>query len=156
MLDIDYTYIQGIDVPLSASKDHIIDLILGHQARVLTERAQKAIHQIRGNHQPGHDDILSIDPSTLQPLSTAYSTSGGTRSEGSGTGSSPSSVTDQATSESIRSRVLKQMKLRKVCVCVRGRGGVYRGGSKVREYFVYRDGHGLGPYIWPITVSVSI
>ena len=101
---------------MNASKDHIIQLILGHQARVLTERAQKAIRQIRDDQLV--DDVQSIDASTLQPPSTAYSSSG-TRSDRSMSDSLSNSTADhQDTSTTIRSRVQKQIKLRKVCVCV--------------------------------------
>ena len=101
---------------MNASKDHILQLILGHQARVLTERAQKAIRQIRDDQLV--DDVQSIDASTLQPPSTAYSSSG-TRSDRSMSDSLSNSTADhQDTSMTIRSRVQKQIKLRKVCMCV--------------------------------------
>ena len=108
---------QGIEAPVNTDKDHLIQLILGHQARVLTERAQKAIRQLH-THQDHVDDVLSIDASTLQPPSTAYSTRGNQLNQSS-TGSSPGSAGQTAASVTadIRSRVKQQMKLRKVCVC---------------------------------------
>lgn len=98
---------QGIDIPLNASKDILVRLILGHQARILTERAQKAISQL-DTHQI---DVLSVDPSTLQPPSTAYSS--GNQLNQSTTGSVAVAQTTAAAAD-IRSRVKKQMDLRKV------------------------------------------
>ena len=111
---------QGIEAPVNTNKDHLIQLILGHQAKILTERAQKAIRQLH-THQDHADDVLSIDASTLQPLSTAYSTRGNQSS----TGSSPSSAGPTAASVTadIRSRVKQQLRLKKVvcagdCLCL--------------------------------------
>ena len=111
---------QGIEAPVNTNKDHLIQLILGHQARILTERAQKAIRQLH-THQDHADDVLSIDASTLQPVSTAYSTRGNQSS----TGSSPSSAGPTAASVTadIRSRVKQQLRLKKVvcagdCLCL--------------------------------------
>ena len=97
-------------MPLNVTKDKLVDLILGHQARVLTERAQLAIRQVLTDPV----DILAVDASTLQPPSTAYS-SGGNQLYQPPTGSS----TRQTASAGIRSRVRQQMALRKVCVCER-------------------------------------
>ena len=105
-------------MPLNANKDLLVQMILGHQARVLTERAQKAIQELHPPHIDDHlrVDVLSVDASALQPHSTAYSTSGN-RLNQSTTGSSTGSAgqTDTATA-SIRSRIKQQMGLRKVGV----------------------------------------
>ena len=101
---------QGIDTPLNGSKDAVIQLILGHQARILTERAQKAISQLN-THQI---DVLSVEPSTLQPPSTAYSSGNGLN--GPTTGSVGVTQTTTAVAADIRSRVKKQMDLRKVFI----------------------------------------
>ena len=84
-------------------------MILGHQARILTERAQKAVRQLHPD--PHNVDVLTVDASTLQPPSTAYSTSG-TRLHHSSSPGRGQATTDTT---SIRSRIKQQMGLRKVC-----------------------------------------
>ena len=117
--------LQGIETPVGADKDSLIQLILGHQARVLTERAQKAIRQLCPSRQEDVADIASVDPRSLEPPTTAYSWRGA-RLEGA---ESTAGATAAPTTGSggrggggemvdIRSRVRQQIQLRKVCVCV--------------------------------------
>jgi hypothetical protein len=109
-----YTYlplVQGIQAPVNADKDRLVQLILGHQARVLTERAQKAVQQIGHAHQP--EDVLSVNPQALEPPTTAYSSSSSSpssRLNQSSTGSG-----GQSSSMDIRSRVRAHIHLRMVC-----------------------------------------
>ena len=103
--------IQGIQAPVNTNKDGLVQLILGHQARVLTERAQKAVQQIGHAHQP--EDVLSVNPQTLEPPTTAYSSSSSSPSSRLNQ-SSPGPV-GQSSSMDIRSRVRAHIHLRKVC-----------------------------------------
>lgn len=101
----------GIEVPLSITKEVLMEMILGNQAKVLTQRAQKAVQQL----QTEPVDVLTVDAETLQPPSSAYS-SGGPRHTGSLPGSA--SLGAGGNSASIRSRVKQQFDLRKVGVSV--------------------------------------
>ena len=59
----------NVAAPLNSSREQLLELILGYQARVLTERAQLAVRQLQ---RPGVD-VLTVDAETLQPPSSAYS-----------------------------------------------------------------------------------
>jgi hypothetical protein len=100
---------KGIQAPVNTNKDGLVQLILGHQARVLTERAQKAVQQIGHAHQP--EDVLSVNPQTLEPPTTAYSSSSSSPSSRLNQ-SSPGPV-GQSSSMDIRSRVRAHIHLRK-------------------------------------------
>ena len=104
--------IQGIQPPVNADRDLLVQLILGHQARILTERAQKAVQQI-GNAYTA-EDVLSVDPRTLEPPTTAYSSS--SSSPSGRLNRSPPGLVGQSASTDIRSRVRDHMHLRKVCI----------------------------------------
>ena len=101
----------GIEIPLSITKEVLLEMILGYQAKVLTLRAQKAVQQL----QTEPVDVLTVNAETLQPPSSAYS-SGGARHTGSSPGSA--SLGAGGNSASIRSRVKQQFDLRKVGVSV--------------------------------------
>ena len=112
-LSLSFPSPQGIQAPLNADKDLLVQMILGHQARVLTERAQKAVQQISHAHRA--EDVLSVDPRTLEPPTTAYSCSSSSSSR---LNQSLPGSTAQSTSMDIRSRVRAHIQLRKVCVCI--------------------------------------
>ena len=69
-----YTKENSIEAPLNASQGDLINLILGRQAKVLTEKAKKAIEQVNG--LPHGATFLNVDVSQLEPHTSAYSSTG--------------------------------------------------------------------------------
>ena len=61
-----------IDYPLNVTSKELTDLILGHQAHSLAEKTKRALEQL-GGHSEEEVNIEELDPSTLLPHTSAYS-----------------------------------------------------------------------------------
>lgn len=73
-----YTKQNGIETPLNVSHEQLVDLILGRQARVLTENARKALEQVNRSSQGTTtlEDVLNVDVRHLEPQTSVYSSAG--------------------------------------------------------------------------------
>lgn len=67
-----YCRTRELHVPINSSQRELVDIILGRQAKVLSERARKALQQLQGNTSV---DFENVDTSTLEPHTSVYSTS---------------------------------------------------------------------------------
>ena len=66
-----YSRSRQVEVPINASREEMVDIILGRQAKVLSERARKALQQVQGGVS---EDFETVDVSTLEPHTSVYST----------------------------------------------------------------------------------
>ena len=71
-----YTKSRRIASPINASKRDLIDIILGNQAKRLSEMARKALAQVPGGEALGRD-FQTVDLSRLEPHTSAYSSQTG-------------------------------------------------------------------------------
>ena len=67
-----YTKSRRITSPINANKRELIDIILGNQAKRLSEMARKALSQIPGGAGVG-GDFQTVDLNRLEPYTSAYS-----------------------------------------------------------------------------------
>ena len=67
-----YSRTRQLYVPINASQRELVDIILGRQAKVLSERARKALQQLQGD---AGVDFENVDTNTLEPHTSVYSTS---------------------------------------------------------------------------------
>ena len=71
-----YTKSRRITSPINANKRDLIDIILGNQAKRLSEMARKALAQVQGGEALGRD-FQTVDLSRLEPHTSAYSSQTG-------------------------------------------------------------------------------
>ena len=80
-----YTKSRRITSPINASKRDLIDIILGNQAKRLSEMARKALAQIPGGEGLGRD-FQTVDLSRLEPHTSVYSSQAGSSVDRDGDG----------------------------------------------------------------------
>lgn len=80
-----YTKSRRISSPINASKRDLIDIILGNQAKRLSEMARKALAQIPGGEGLGRD-FQTVDLSRLEPHMSVYSSQAGSSVDRDGDG----------------------------------------------------------------------
>lgn len=80
-----YTKSRRITSPINASKRDLIDIILGNQAKRLSEMARKALAQIPGGEAFGRD-FQTVDLSRLEPHTSVYSSQAGSSVDRDGDG----------------------------------------------------------------------
>ena len=68
-----YTKSRRISSPINANKRDLIEIILGNQAKRLSEIARKALAQVQGAGR----DFETVDLSRLEPHTSAYSSQAG-------------------------------------------------------------------------------
>lgn len=66
-----YSRTRQVEVPINASKKEMVDIIIGRQAKVLSERARKALQEVQGE---SGEDFETVDVNTLEPHTSVYST----------------------------------------------------------------------------------
>ena len=69
-----YTKENNIETPLNVSKEEMVELILGRQAKELTEKARKALQQVSG--LPHGATVMDVDVAQLEPHTSVYSSTG--------------------------------------------------------------------------------
>lgn len=69
-----YTRRNGLPIPLAVTKDQIIDIIIGRQAKVLIERTKRALSQVTG--VVDSSNFETVDPRLLEPHISSYSSAG--------------------------------------------------------------------------------
>ena len=71
-----YTKSRRIASPINASKQDLVDIILGNQAKRLSEMARNALAQVQGGEALGRD-FQTVDLTRLEPHTSAYSSQTG-------------------------------------------------------------------------------
>ena len=71
-----YTKSRRIASPINASKRDLVDIILGNQAKRLSEMARNALAQVQGGEALGRD-FQTVDLTRLEPHTSAYSSQTG-------------------------------------------------------------------------------
>ena len=68
-----YTRSRCINSPINANQRELVEIILGYQAKRLSELARKAIAQVQGDTGVTGRDFETVDISRLEPYTSAYS-----------------------------------------------------------------------------------
>jgi hypothetical protein len=71
-----YTKSRRITSPINATKRDLVDIILGNQAKRLSEMARTALAQVQGGEALGRD-FQTVDLTRLEPHTSAYSSQAG-------------------------------------------------------------------------------
>ena len=67
-----YTRSKDINSPINANHKELVEIILGNQAKCLSDLARKAIAEVQGGEAFGRD-FETVDVSRLEPHTSAYS-----------------------------------------------------------------------------------
>ena len=105
---------KDLQAPLNPSKEDLVRLILGRQARVLSERAQRALEEIGLPRV----SVTEVDLDSLEPHSSAYSYTGRppSPSPSGASNTEPSEASlSRSTGSQIRGEVKRHNELKKVC-----------------------------------------
>ena len=71
-----YTKSRRLTSPINADKQDLVDIILGNQAKRLSEMARKALSQVQGGEALGRD-FQTVDLGRLEPHTSVYSSQTG-------------------------------------------------------------------------------
>ena len=96
-----YIRTRNIDAPLSAAKSQLLEWVLSHQAKQLSERARCALEELTGTPGLNYEDV---DTSLLEPHSSRYSSSAQT----------PQGSLSRGSTAEIRSEIQHHVHLEKV------------------------------------------